>query len=106
MVLENAKRAALGWTLVILLIITSLILSSCDGMSVNVQVEPDEEGGFTITGGGEPVNGGDGANITITSDEQSDNPSLDANMVLLFGVILAIFLGVIALVVSSSQRAR
>jgi hypothetical protein len=106
---KNNARPKIQALLVIILI-SGLVLGACDGMNFNVQVDEQEDGGFTITGGGD-ANGEDdgGGTITITgSDEQEepDEPSLDTSTVLLFGVILAIFFGVIALVISSSRRPR
>ena len=90
--------------LLVIFVIGSLVLGACDGMALNVQVDENDDGSFTITGDGDD-GGGDGT-IVITGDDQSDDPSLDTNTVLLFGVILAIFFGVIALVISSARRPR
>jgi hypothetical protein len=90
--------------LLIFTLIGGLLLAACG--SFGVQVKPDGEDGFTVTGS-DQTDGGDDVTIEVAPDtSDSDGSTMNTNTVLLIGVGLAILLAVLALVIAGSRRER
>lgn len=88
------------------LFLSSLLLGACDGMArVNVDVDPDTgEGTIDIVGGGETGDeSGEEANGTA-GDGQVDQG--DVQTVVVFATVVALLLGVTAIVISLAKRPR
>lgn len=101
---EIRKPRSLPLMLLTLTLIGGLLLAACG--SFGVQVQPDGEDGFTISGSGETDGGDDGSAEVAPADSGSDGSTMNTNTVLLIGVGLAILLAVIAMGVAGSRRNR
>lgn len=92
--LSLRKRSLLLFALISLL--SGVLLASCDGTAlINVNYDPTEGVG----------------NIVITGNQddpavQQDNADSNMSQLLLFGLVIALLLGTIAIVVSVSRRPR
>jgi hypothetical protein len=101
---EIRKSRGLPLMLLTLALIGGLLLAACG--SFGVQVQPDGEDGFTITGSGQADGGDEGAIGAAPADTGSDGSTMNTNTVLLIGVGLAILLAVLAMGISGSRRRR
>lgn len=82
-----------------LLLLGAVLLSACTGSAqINVEVDPEGDGGsVSIVGSGEAAEGSDGG-------QSGSQPQF--NQLLLFIVVIALFLGLVAVVASAARRPR
>ena len=90
------------------LLLSSLLLSACDGTArVNVDVDPDTgEGTIDIVGGGDTGDGGEDRDEADTSGETSNGDQGGVQNAIIFATVVALLLGVTAIVVSLANRSR
>ena len=97
---------------VLTLLVSSLLLTACDGMDrINVAVDPDKgEGTIDIAGGGDDGgdSGGDDGGDTQDGSSAGDGDvdESDVQTAIVFATVVALLLGVTAIVVSLSNRPR
>jgi hypothetical protein len=101
---ETRKPRSLPLMFLTFTLIGGLLLAACG--SFGVQVQPDGEDGFTVTGSGQADGGDDGSVEVAPATSDSDGSTMNTNTVLMIGVGLAILFAIIALVTAGSRRER
>jgi hypothetical protein len=97
------KKRLMALTILVLLL-SSLVLGACDGMTrLDIDVDPDTgEGTIDIIGGGD----GDGDSGGDTSGDDSDTDEDGVQTAIIFATVVALLLGVLAIVMSLANRPR
>ena len=92
------KQSAIFLVLVSLLGV--FVLAACNGTAViDVNVDPETgQGNIVVTGDD------DGGEVDVNVDDNSNNAGM--SQILLFGIVVALLLGTVAIVVSTSRRDR
>jgi hypothetical protein len=85
--------------LVLVSLLGAFALAACDGMAViDVNVDPETGQGNIVVNSDD-----DGGEVDVNVD---DNSNADMSQILLFGIVVALLLGTVAIVVSTSRRDR
>jgi hypothetical protein len=88
------------------LLLSSLVLGACDGMTrLDIDVDPDTgEGTIDIIGGGDGDDTGDSSGDTSGGDDSSNEDGVQTAII--FATVVALLLGVLAIVMSLANRPR
>jgi hypothetical protein len=87
--------------LVLVALLGVMSLAACDGSAViDVNMDPETGEGNIVVDADDDSGGGE---VDVTGDGTSD---VNMTQVALFGVIIALLLGTVAIVMSSSRRSR
>jgi ABC-type dipeptide/oligopeptide/nickel transport system permease subunit len=81
-------------------LIATMALTACGGAVIDVNVDPNTGQGNIVVND-HPSND-EGVDVDITTDDNNQ----DMSQILLFGIVVALLLGTVAIVVSTSRRER
>ncbi len=100
MLKTNKKNGILLFIAVVML--GTMALTACSGSAViDVNVDPNTGQGNIVVNSDQPSDGDGEIDVDI-----NDDGNQDMSQILLFGIVVALLLGTVAIVVSTSRRDR
>jgi hypothetical protein len=101
MLKTNKKNGILLFIAVVLL--GTMALTACSGSAViDVNVDPNTGQGNIVVNSDQPSDGDGELDVDINTDDGNQ----DMSQILLFGIVIALLLGTVAIVVSTTRRDR
>lgn len=84
-------------------LLATMALTACSGGAViDVNVDPNTGQGNIVVNSDQPSDGDGDVDVDINTDDGNQ----DMSQILLFGIVVALLLGTVAIVVSTSRRDR